>query len=162
MCAHTHTHTLRHSDTHTLYAPTINLLPVTTTAKHKANHINTAGMPHSPSDEMSLERLCQETSGLLSVCDLVCVCVCVCVRESRGSRRFWLQMNSVEYGLCAIVCLAAGRKWSSMIDFHSDPLTHLATVDGQTLLPAGISATFVLQSNRVELCLLRSPWRLWR
>ncbi len=75
-----HTLTCTHSDTHTLYAPTINLPSVTTTAKHKANHINTAGMPHSPSDEMSLERLCQETSGLLKRLS-VCECVCVYERE---------------------------------------------------------------------------------
>lgn len=56
--------------------------------------------------------------------------------------------------------LAAARKLSSVIHLDSDPLTHLATDDGLTLLPAGISATFVLQSCRVELCLLRAPWRL--
>lgn len=70
----THAHFQAHTHTQIPYTPMINLPPVTTTAKHKANHINTTGMPRSPSDEMSLERLCQETSALLRVW---CVCVCV-------------------------------------------------------------------------------------
>ncbi len=58
------------------------------------------------------------------------------------------------------MCVVAARKLSSGILSHFDPLTHLAADDGLILLPADISATFVLGSNRVELCLLRSPWRL--
>lgn len=60
------------------------------------------------------------------------------------------------------MCVVAARKLSSVIQvnfvihLHFDPLTHLAADDGLTLLPAGISATFVLRSNSVELYLLRS------
>lgn len=92
----------------------------------------------------------------LSVCEHLCVCVW------ERSRRLWLQKNRGAHMDCAFICVVAARKLSSVIHLHSDPLTHLVTDDGLTLLPAGISATFVLRSNRVELSLLRSPWRLRR